>query len=128
MSKNKIIKFLFVLVIAFYLIRLNENEVIFYVLFGNSEIEKIDVDVLIDDKLVFQDKIENIYFKVKMVKAKINSGIHELEIRAKEQGIIQKQYLLILFNQHIVIEFFSPCSEKENCFQIRNRLLKFRLE
>ncbi len=117
---------LLVLVSASFFFR--TNEVTVYLGIANAELNELPIKVSIDEKEIFKGSIANNPFKYELLKTKLSPGIHSLSI-ITDSGYREEKDFFVLLNQHLVIEYYSPCEEEnKQCFDVRNMFRKFRLE
>ena len=116
---------LLILIVGYLLTR--ENKVIIYIGIANAELSELPIKLSINNNIIYNDTLLNYHYKYEMITTKLRSGIHSVKIESIN-GSLKKTSVLILFNQHLVIEYYSPCGKKENCWEISNSLRKFRTE
>ncbi|MFR2069040.1 MAG: hypothetical protein ACLS4S_02130 [Bacteroides nordii] len=108
MKKNIVIKLLGILFILFLL-------VLFFVKFSTNiyigdysySPMVIDVQLKIDDKLVFDDSLHSSPFFPTILNEKLRYGVHKVNVSSKKAGIDQESRVLIFPNQHIFLEFLG---------------------
>jgi hypothetical protein len=118
---------LVVLILSIGYLLTRDNEVTVYLGIANANLNALPLKVSIDQKEVFNGTLANNPFKYEVFRTNLKSGIHSLTI-ADHQGYQLKKNIFIILDQHLVIEYYAPCKKKESCFDISNRLKKFRLE
>ena len=125
LRKFTVIIILLILILGYLLTR--ENKVTIYMGIANAELNELPIKLSINNNIIYDDTLLNYHYKYEMITTKLRSGIHSVKIE-NTNGSPKKSSVLALFNQHIVIEYYSPCGKKENCWEISNNLRKFRTE
>jgi|SRR5690606_62197 len=125
LRKFTIFMVLLILLVGYLFTR--ENKVTVYFGIANSELNELPLKLSINDNIIYNDTLINYHFKYEVITTRLRSGIHSVKID-NTNGSPLKTNVLILFNQHLVIEYYSPCGKKENCWEISNSLKKFRTE
>jgi hypothetical protein len=132
MRKKKIglLVVLVFVIVSFLYLGLRKKEVTVYLGIANSSNDSIEVYLSLDSLILFDDYLHNNPFQYQIFKVSLTSGAHSLFVSSTEKKVSIKTKLFILFDQHIVIEYYKDCVQIENepCFIIRNRLTPFYLE
>lgn len=106
---------------------LRKVETTFYIGIANPA-KNIDLQVKIDNNKIFSDTVKYNPFKYIIIKKQMKGGFHKLNVQSGDANFVEKTILLI-FNQHVIIEYFPQGSEKKGAsFFIRNSLHAFYLE
>ncbi len=107
-----------------------KNEVTFYLGIANSSADSINVFMSLDTLLIFNDILQNNPFKYEIMESDLRSGFYNLSVSTTDMQNRKRKRIFVLFDQHIVIEYFDDCEPKNStpCFIIRNRLTPFYLE
>lgn len=92
--------------------------------------QKMDLLVKIDDRSVFSDTIGYNPFKYIIIKEHLRGGFHKLYVHSNKEHLTAERNILIIFNQHVVIEYFPKDEQNQigKSLSIRNRLSPFYLE
>lgn len=119
---------LIILIVGVYLFS-RKLETTIYIGISNPS-ENIDLLVRIDDSKIFSDTIEYNPFKYVIIKQHLKGGFHKLYVHSHKENLTKEKNIFLLFNQHVVIEYFpkSDDNEERTSFFIRNRLTPFYLE
>ena len=105
MKKNiVIILFGILLVISFFSIKVSTN---IYVGDYSYSPMVIDVQLKIDDKLVFDDSLLGSPFIPIIFNEKLRYGVHKINISSKKADVNQENIGFLFPNQHIYIEFLG---------------------
>lgn len=100
-----IILFGILLVISFFSIKVSTN---IYYLRDHSDVPMvIDVQLKIDDKLVFDDSLLGSPFIPIIFNEKLRYGFHKINISSKKADVNQENIGFLFPNQHIYIEFWG---------------------
>lgn len=106
MKKNiVIILFGILLVISFFSIKVSTN--IYYLRDHAYAPMLIDVQLKIDDKLVFDDSLLGSPFIPTILNEKLRYGFHKINISSKKADIDQENKVFLFPNQYVHIEFFG---------------------
>ncbi len=132
MKKKKIgflILLIFIVVSILYF-GIKNKDVTVYLGIANSSNDSIEVYLSLDTLVLFNDYLHNNPFQYEIFEVSLTSGMHSLFVSSTDKQVSVKTKLLVLINQHIVIEYYKDCEqlEDEPCFVIRNRLTPFYLE
>lgn len=89
--------------------------------------EDIDLLVKIDDKIVFEDTLAYEPFKINKLKFNLRGGVYNLLVQSNKAGLSEDKTILILFNQHILVDYYPASNETEEqgSFYIKNSLSPF---
>lgn len=118
---------LIIVVIGLYLF-LRKVETTFYIGIANQA-KNIDLQIKIDNNKIFNDTIKYNPFKYIIIKKQLKGGFHKLEVQSVKANLSVEKTILLILNQHVIIEYFPKGSDKEGAsFFIRNRLHPFYLE
>ncbi|MCS2404938.1 hypothetical protein INE81_02054 [Bacteroides salyersiae] len=107
MKKNIVIKLLGTLFIVsfFVLLFMRVNTDIYVWNYSDFSIP-IDIQLKIDDKLIFKDSLRSSsFFPNIIIRMKLRYGVHKIEVLSKKADINQKSKILLLPNQYIFVGF-----------------------
>jgi hypothetical protein len=92
--------------------------------------EEMDLFVKVDNRILFNDTLTYHPYKYKIKEERFKAGVYKLLVQSKKEGLLQEKNILILFNQHIVVEFYPKTDDLDGkqIFLIRNRLSPFYFE
>jgi hypothetical protein len=79
----------------------------------------IDIQLKIDDKLIFNDSLYSHPYIPVILKEKLKYGFHKINVSSKKANVNQEKTVLLLPNQYIYIEFFSADTL---CLEDRKRI------
>ena len=103
MKKNiVVILFGILLVISFFSIKVSTN---IYVGDYSYSPMVIDVQLKIDDKLIFKDSLRSSSFFPTIICKKLRYGVHKIDVLSKKADINQKSKILLFPNQ---LDFLEP--------------------
>ncbi len=85
----------------------------------------MQIEVFVDGEQVFSGRRVNNYFNLKHVPLKKSFGFHEILVTTSDGDSFAESFFII-YNQSVILEFFSPCEEKRRCISLRNQFRKFR--
>ena len=106
MKKNIVIKLfggLFIVSFFFLLfMRFNTN---IYVWNYSGSSTPIDIQLKIDDKLIFKDSLRSSSFFPTIICKKLRYGVHKIDVLSKKADINQKSKILLFPNQYIFVGF-----------------------
>ncbi len=103
-----------------------EKETIFYIGISNPS-NSIDLKVLIDETPLLNDSIEYNPLKYTIIKKGFGSFFHKISVSSSLANISLEKKILLVFNQHIIIEYF-PGEKGKGFIDIRNQIKPFYLE
>lgn len=116
-----------IVVIGLYLF-LRKVETTFYIGIANPA-KNVDLQVKIDNNKIFSDTVKYNPFKYIIIKKQMRGGFHKLNVQSEDANLFVEKTILLIFNQHVIIEYFPQESEKKGAsFFIRNSLHPFYLE
>ena len=128
MKRRIVIGVLIVVVLVLGFLLLGKDEVTVYLGVANADLDELPLQVSIDDDIIYTGTIANSPYKYEVLETNLGAGIHSLSVKTRD-GYEEKTNFFVLLDQHLVIEYYSPCGQGgEQCFEVRNRLRKFRLE
>lgn len=114
-----------VLIIGFIILKNYDHSIPLYIgLAGNSQFDKIDLTIKIDNKLIFNDTVYYIavgtYNKVEL---NIKKGMHAIEVSSRRANINIKKQIMINEDEYIIVEFYgeSKFYNDESWFLIETR-------
>ncbi|WP_251237446.1 hypothetical protein [Bacteroides nordii] len=106
MKKNIVIKlFGGLFIVSFFVLlfmRVNTN--IYVWNYSGSSIP-IDIQLKIDDKLIFKDSLRSSSFFPTIICKKLRYGVHKIDVLSKKADINQKSKILLFPNQYIFVGF-----------------------
>ena len=108
MKKNIVIKLLGTLFIVsfFVLLFMRVNTDIYVWNYSDFSIP-IDIQLKIDDKLIFKDSLRSSsFFPNIIIRMKLRYGVHKINISSKKADIDQENKVFLFPNQYVHIEFF----------------------
>ena len=109
MKKNIVIKLLGTLFIVsfFVLLFMRVNTDIYVWNYSDFSIP-IDIQLKIDDKLIFKDSLRSSsFFPNIIIRMKLRYGVHKINISSKKADVNQENIDFLFPNQHIYIEFLG---------------------
>ena len=109
MKKNIVIKLLGTLFIVsfFVLLFMRVNTDIYVWNYSDFSIP-IDIQLKIDDKLIFKDSLRSSsFFPNIIIRMKLRYGVHKINISSKKADVNQENIGFLFPNQHIYIEFLG---------------------
>lgn len=105
MKKNIVIIFFgILLVISFFSIKVSTN---IYVGDYSYSPMVIDIQLRIDDKIVFDDSLHSSLYLPVILNEKLRYGIHKINVSSKKADIDQENRVFLFPNQHVYIEFLG---------------------
>ena len=113
--------------IIFVLLLFRQNEVTVYIGIAKSDLKGLPIQISIDETIIFNDTLVNNPYKYELKNATLNGGLHSVSMVTSD-GYKEDKNVFILFDQHLVIEYYAPCRSNDQCFDVRNRLTKFRVD
>ena len=120
--KKLIILFVIILAAGIYL-KLRVNEINVFV--GLPDRSNENIQVFFDGELIFSgNDVEN-YYNYDQTLLKKSLGFYEIKASFNSREIFTEK-VFVVYNQSIVIDFYSPCEEKNSCMEVRNIFRKFR--
>ncbi len=106
MKKNIVIKlFGGLFIVSFFVLlfmRVNTN---IYVWNYSGSSPPIDIQLKIDDKLIFKDSLRSSSFFPTIICKKLRYGVHKIDVLSKKADINQKSKILLFPNQYIFVGF-----------------------
>lgn len=106
MKKNIVIKlFGGLFIVSFFgllFMRVNTN---IYVWNYSGSSTPIDIQLKIDDKLIFKDSLRSSSFFPTIICKKLRYGVHKIDVLSKKADINQKSKILLFPNQYIFVGF-----------------------
>lgn len=106
MKKNIVIKlFGGLFIVSFFVLlfmRVNTN---IYVWNYSGSSTPIDIQLKIDDKLIFKDSLCSSSFFPTIICKKLRYGVHKIDVLSKKADINQKSKILLFPNQYIFVGF-----------------------
>ena len=106
MKKNIVIKlFGGLFIVSFFVLlfmRVNTN---IYVQNYSGSSTPIDIQLKIDDKLIFKDSLRSSSFFPTIICKKLRYGVHKIDVLSKKADINQKSKILLFPNQYIFVGF-----------------------
>lgn len=106
MKKNIVIKLFGILfIVSFFVLlfmRVNTN---IYVWNYSGSSTPIDIQLKIDDKLIFKDSLRSSSFFPTIICKKLRYGVHKIDVLSKKADINQKSKILLFPNQYIFVGF-----------------------
>ena len=106
MKKNIVIKlFGGLFIVSFFVLlfmRVNTN---IYVWNYSGSSTPIDIQLKIDDKLIFMDSLRSSSFFPTIICKKLRYGVHKIDVLSKKADINQKSKILLFPNQYIFVGF-----------------------
>ena len=106
MKKNIVIKlFGGLFIVSFFALlfmRVNTN---IYVWNYSGSSTPIDIQLKIDDKLIFKDSLRSSSFFPTIICKKLRYGVHKIDVLSKKADINQKSKILLFPNQYIFVGF-----------------------
>lgn len=106
MKKNIAIKlFGGLFIVSFFVLlfmRVNTN---IYVWNYSGSSTPIDIQLKIDDKLIFKDSLRSSSFFPTIICKKLRYGVHKIDVLSKKADINQKSKILLFPNQYIFVGF-----------------------
>ena len=106
MKKNSVIKlFGGLFIVSFFVLlfmRVNTN---IYVWNYSGSSTPIDIQLKIDDKLIFKDSLRSSSFFPTIICKKLRYGVHKIDVLSKKADINQKSKILLFPNQYIFVGF-----------------------
>ena len=106
MKKNIVIKLVGGLfIVSFFVLlfmRVNTN---IYVWNYSGSSTPIDIQLKIDDKLIFKDSLRSSSFFPTIICKKLRYGVHKIDVLSKKADINQKSKILLFPNQYIFVGF-----------------------
>lgn len=106
MKKNIVIKlFGGLFIVSFFVLlfmRVNTN---IYVWNYSGSSTPIDIQLKIDDKLIFKDSLRSSSFFPTIICKKLRYGVHKIDVLSKKADINQKSKILLFPNQYIFVGF-----------------------
>ena len=106
MKKNIVIKlFGGLFIVSFFVLlfmRVNTN---IYVWNYSGSSTPIDIQLKIDDKLMFKDSLRSSSFFPTIICKKLRYGVHKIDVLSKKADINQKSKILLFPNQYIFVGF-----------------------
>ena len=106
MKKNIVIKlFGGLFIVSFFVLlfmRVNTN---IYVWNYSGSSTPIDIQLKIDDKLIFKDSLRSSSFFPTIIRKKLRYGVHKIDVLSKKADINQKSKILLFPNQYIFVGF-----------------------
>lgn len=128
MKRRIIIGVLIAIIFVFGFFLLGRDQVTVYLGVANADLDELPLQVSIDDNVIYTGTIANNPYKYEVLETSLGAGIHSLSVRTRD-GYEENTNFFVLLDQHLVIEYYSPCGQgSAQCFEVRNRLRKFRLE
>ena len=108
MKKNIVIKlFGGLFIVSFFVLlfmRVNTNIYIYVWNYSGSS-TPIDIQLKIDDKLIFKDSLRSSSFFPTIICKKLRYGVHKIDVLSKKADINQKSKILLFPNQYIFVGF-----------------------
>lgn len=106
MKKNIVIKlFGGLFIVSFFVLlfmRVNTN---IYVWNYSGSSTPIDIQLKIDDKLIFKDSLRSSSFFPTIICNEVRYGVHKIDVLSKKADINQKSKILLFPNQYIFVGF-----------------------
>ena len=106
MKKNIVTKlFGGLFIVSFFVLlfmRVNTN---IYVWNYSGSSTPIDIQLKIDDKLIFKDSLRSSSFFPTIICKKLRYGVHKIDVLSKKADINQKSKILLFPNQYIFVGF-----------------------
>ena len=106
MKKNIVIKlFGGLFIVSFFVLlfmRVNTN---IYVWNYSGSSTPIDIQLKIDDKLIFKDSLRSSSFFPTIICKKLRYGVHKIDVLSKKADINQKSKILLFPNQYSFVGF-----------------------
>ena len=106
MKKNIVIKrFGGLFIVSFFVLlfmRVNTN---IYVWNYSGSSTPIDIQLKIDDKLIFKDSLRSSSFFPTIICKKLRYGVHKIDVLSEKADINQKSKILLFPNQYIFVGF-----------------------
>ena len=106
MKKNIVIKlFGGLFIVSFFVLlfmRVNTN---IYVWNYSGSSTPIDIQLKIDNKLIFKDSLRSSSFFPTIICKKLRYGVHKIDVLSKKADINQKSKILLFPNQYIFVGF-----------------------
>ena len=106
MKKNIVIKlFGGLFIVSFFVLlfmRVNTN---IYVWNYSGSSTPIDIQLKIDDKLIFKDSLRSSSFFPTIICKKLRYGVHKIDVLSKKADINQKSKILLFPNQYFFVGF-----------------------
>lgn len=101
-----------------------------YLTVGNSNGEALKryVKLVINGSILFQDSLQNHIFVAEVSKIELSTGFHSLEVYSNSENIVDQNSFFILFDQHLVLEYFDDCGEGKPCYAVRNKLRRHYID
>lgn len=129
MKKIKWIILLFLIGLTFFQI-FRSHMVTVYLTVGKTNGEALErqVKLVINDQILFQDSLQNNIFVAEIIKKELNTGFHSLEVYSNGANIVAQSSFFVLFDQHLVLEYFDDCVEDKPCYAVRNKLRKHYID
>lgn len=129
MKKKHILLFISIIVIMIFglLYYIKSKEVTFYLIVGNAQAKNINVSFVLNGDSVFNDNLMNHRYEVKVIEKDLDGGYQNLQLFSNGE-LLDERKVLVLFQNHIVIEFNDNCIGNIACFKIDKRFTPFRLE
>lgn len=94
------------LVLVLLLIRKRETD--FYIgLTGTSQYDVIDIEVRLNDKLIFDDSVYYHPHGYRNVGEKLRMGFHKIHVSSEKAAIETEKKIFLILNHHVVIEFYG---------------------
>lgn len=119
-----IIAFSLMVVLAFVYLNFRVNQIMIYVGVPNmNSDEKIEVS-FDGERIFFGSEVDNL-FNYKNISVNKSFGFHEIEA-VFTGGETFKEKVFIVYNQSVIIDFYTRCEEKESCMEVRSKFGKFR--
>lgn len=101
MSRLKVVKLLIILSVGFFMFfqAFKKHNLTIYLTVGQTDGESLKrhVNLVIDDKTVFQDSLLNHIFVAEIFETQLNSGFHSLKVFNNGRNIVDQDFFLYFF-------------------------------
>ena len=106
MKKNIVIKlFGGLFIVSFFVLLFMIVNTNIYVWKYSGSSTPIDIQLKIDDKLIFKDSLRSSSFFPTIICKKLRYGVHKIDVLSKKADINQKSKILLFPNQYIFVGF-----------------------
>lgn len=118
--------FLFFLASLIILYLVGRGRTTIYIVDDNSKVKGKVISILIDNKQIYQDTLNQGYFQMEKLEKKLNWGFHKVKIKSKSGDILLNRTVFIFFRHYIVLTHADYCSDNsDSCFYLYYRFSEF---
>lgn len=115
--------------IQIYFIIKHKGNVAILVTFESPIQTPMDINVLIDDKILIQKTVEqNSYFMITGNSLFIKPGKHVITVESKKRMITKEYNVVVCFFKYVMISYYPPLLDEDERFEIYENNRPLRLE